>query len=396
MNDIAVSIKNLNKSFFIADNKKDTLRSLVVSLFNQGKSKPFHALKNIHLDIKKGEFIGIIGRNGSGKSTLLKVIAGIYSPDKGGEVTVNGRMVPFLELGVGFNPELSGRENIFLNGAILGLTTKEIKKRYNDIVEFSELGDFIHTPVKNYSSGMKVRLAFSIAIQTDADIYILDEILGVGDGAFRSKSIGVINKLIEQGKTVIYVSHSLGSVQKYCNRVVWLNQGEVIFDGDTRTGIDQYRQSLLEIEKLQKAEEEKYDRVDNDIVVSKVRAEIIKDYDLSIRAAIQNKKLVQNYNLKFSLTRDDDLLIYETTSNFSNISNLVECDSVYLTLKNLNLSEGDYYVDVAVLDENNDKVLFMDKRSTVFHIERSEVDNKDRGLLTLDKSWDIQKYISKN
>lgn len=240
--DTVIKIEHLSKTFYIPEDRKFTLKSLVTSFFKQGRTRKFEALKDINLEIHKGDFVGLIGRNGSGKSTLLKMIAGIYYPDKGSLIKVRGRLVPFLELGVGFNPELSGRENIFLNGTILGMTRQYIKAKYDEIVDFAELREFIEMPVKNYSSGMMVRLAFSIAVQTDADIYILDEILGVGDAAFQKKSIGIINKFIEEGKTLLYVSHDLNSVKKYCNKVAWIKDSTIAaYSSDVEKVTEEYR-----------------------------------------------------------------------------------------------------------------------------------------------------------
>lgn len=226
-NNWAIKLKNVSKTFYIPEDKKESIKSLFVAMFNQGRTKSFRALKNIDLEIERGEFIGIVGKNGSGKSTLLKIIAGIYNPDRGGKVYVNGKIMPFLELGVGFNPEFSGRQNVFLNGTILGMSRKYIKSKYQQIVEFAELEEFMEMPVKNYSSGMVVRLAFAIAIQSDADIYILDEILAVGDSGFQKKSLAVIKNLKAQGKTVLYVSHGMGSIQELCDRAILIDEHEI-------------------------------------------------------------------------------------------------------------------------------------------------------------------------
>jgi len=191
------------------------------------------------LKIYPGEFIGIMGRNGSGKSTLLKIMAGIYQPSSG-EVVVNGSMVPFLELGVGFNSELSGRENIFLNGIILGMSKKVLKEKYDEIVAFSELEKFMDMPLKNYSSGMQVRLAFSIAIMADADIYILDEVLAVGDVAFQEKCFDIFRKYKSNGKTVVLVTHSPQSVKDFCDRAVFLKDGVLHEPGSVNDVIELY------------------------------------------------------------------------------------------------------------------------------------------------------------
>lgn len=241
MNENAIIVKNLNKTFYIHDDRKSTLRALFTSFFSQGKTREFKALNDINFEIKRGEFVGIVGRNGSGKSTLLKILAGIYNADKGSEVKINGTMVPFLELGVGFNPDLSGRENIFLNGTILGMTRVFLEKKFDEIVDFAELRSFIDVPIKNYSSGMMVRLAFSIAIQSNADVYLLDEILAVGDENFQKKSASVIQKLKKEGKTILYISHNMDSIKAYCDRALLIDKYELKMDGNPYLVTEEYR-----------------------------------------------------------------------------------------------------------------------------------------------------------
>jgi len=244
--ELAIKIENLSKTFFIAEDRKYSLKSLVAAWFRQGKTRRFKAVDNISMSFDHGDFIGIIGRNGSGKSTLLKIIAGIYDPDKGSILEVKGSIVPFIELGVGFNPDLTGRENIYLNGTILGMTTKFLTEKFAEIVSFAELEEFIDTAVKHFSSGMMVRLAFSIAIQANADIYIFDEILAVGDEVFQQKSRKIIDKFIEAGKTIIFVTHDVNAVKKYCTKTLWLDHGKAMYYGDTETAVEMYSQSNRE------------------------------------------------------------------------------------------------------------------------------------------------------
>ena len=197
-------------------------------------------LRDISFEVKQGDFFGIVGRNGSGKSTLLKIISGIYVPDKG-TVTVNGKLVSFIELGVGFNPELTGRENVYLNGALLGFTRDEIDAMYDDIVDFAELGDFMDQKLKNYSSGMQVRLAFSVAIKAQGDILVLDEVLAVGDEAFQRKCDNFFTKVKKDSKkTVILVTHSMDAVKRYCNNAILIKDGMIIASGDKDKVADQY------------------------------------------------------------------------------------------------------------------------------------------------------------
>jgi ABC-type polysaccharide/polyol phosphate transport system ATPase subunit len=227
--DIAIEVKNIYKEFSLPHVRRDSIVEYIThpikSLTNS--KEVFKILNDVDFEIKKGEFVGIMGKNGSGKSTLLKIMAGIYTPTKG-KLKIHGRMIPFLELGVGFHPDLSGRDNIYFNGIILGMSKAYLKQKFNEIVEFSELERFIDLPLKNYSSGMMVRLAFSIAMMAEADIYLLDEVLAVGDAKFQAKCFGVFDRFIEQGKTIVLVTHSTDLVQRYCNRAILIDNGRVV------------------------------------------------------------------------------------------------------------------------------------------------------------------------
>jgi len=213
----------------------------VAAIFHQKKTlERVHALKNVSFKINKGESVGIIGKNGAGKSTLLKLMAGVSSPTTG-TVNINGRISPLIELGAGFHPELNGKENIFLNGVILGMEEKFLIDKFQEIVDFSEIDmKFIYTPVKYYSSGMYMRLAFAVAIFTQPDILLVDEILAVGDTAFQAKCIAKMEEFKKEGVTTLFVSHSMESVKKFCNRVIYLKEGKVVFDGDVEEGVKKY------------------------------------------------------------------------------------------------------------------------------------------------------------
>ena len=226
--EVVVSVKDVSKSFRLPTESSNSLRTTLVNRKKGIKGyKEQEVLKNISFDVEKGDFFGIVGRNGSGKSTLLKIISQIYVPEQG-NVTIDGKLVSFIELGVGFNPELTGRENVYLNGALLGFSTKEIDDMYDDIVDFAELHEFMNQKLKNYSSGMQVRLAFSVAIQAKSDILVLDEILAVGDEAFQRKSREFFEEAKQdENKTIILVTHDMGAVQRYCNKVIYIKDGEV-------------------------------------------------------------------------------------------------------------------------------------------------------------------------
>jgi ABC-2 type transport system ATP-binding protein len=235
----AITAEHISKSFLIPHEQSDTIRERFIHFRKKRHYELFDALTDVSFEVRKGEFFGIIGRNGSGKSTLLKILAGIYCPGKG-KVTVNGEISPFLELGVGFNPELSGRDNIFLNGTILGLSGKEIRARFDRIMEFSELERFIDQKLKNYSSGMQVRLAFSVAVHTNRDILIMDEVMAVGDASFQAKCFRVFEEIIRSGKTIIFVSHDAASMQKYAGRVLYLEPGKPYFIGSAAEALTRY------------------------------------------------------------------------------------------------------------------------------------------------------------
>jgi lipopolysaccharide transport system ATP-binding protein len=222
----AIEVKNISKTFTVPGEKVASLRGAFTGVFKKKTKTEFKALKDISFTIKKGEFFGIIGRNGSGKSTLLKILAGIYQPDRG-KVKINGRIAPFLELGIGFNLELSGKDNIILNATVLGLTQKEIAEKMEVIVEFSELGHFINQKIKNYSSGMQMRLAFSIILNVNREIMLMDEVLAVGDTNFQQKCLEEFMKYRDLGKTIILVTHNTATVQKYCDRALLLRHGQI-------------------------------------------------------------------------------------------------------------------------------------------------------------------------
>lgn len=243
---IAVKVDHVSKYFKLPTEATNSLRTALVNRFKGIKGyKEQHVLKDISFEVEKGDFFGILGRNGSGKSTLLKIISEIYVPEKG-TVTIDGKLVSFIELGVGFNPELTGRENVYMNGAMLGFSTAEIDAMYDDIVDFAELHEFMNQKLKNYSSGMQVRLAFSVAIKAQGDILILDEVLAVGDEAFQRKCNDYFQERKKSGKTTILVTHDMGAVKKYCNKAVLIENGLVKAMGDPFDVSDQYSFDNLE------------------------------------------------------------------------------------------------------------------------------------------------------
>lgn len=240
-NEIAIRAQNVYKNFKLPHDKTHSLKGAFLKRIKGGRGsfEVQHALEDVTFDVHKGEFFGIVGRNGSGKSTLLKVLAEIYKPTKGG-IQLNGKLVPFIELGVGFNPELTGRDNVYLSATLLGFSRKAVDAMYKDIVEFAELEKFMDQKLKNYSSGMQVRLAFSVATRAKADILLIDEVLAVGDTDFQRKCFNYFRQLKDEGRTIVFVSHDMGAVREFCDRVLLINAGKVEFLGNVEHAADEY------------------------------------------------------------------------------------------------------------------------------------------------------------
>ena len=234
----AIVVKNVTKTFNVFYDKTNTIKEKIL-FRNKAKKETRVILKDINIEIKKGEIVGLIGVNGSGKSTLLKLMTKIIYPNQG-VIETYGKLTSLLELGAGFHPDFSGRENIYFNASIFGLTKKEIDKRIDSIIEFSELEGFIDNPVRTYSSGMYMRLAFSVAINVDAEILLIDEILSVGDQHFQEKCFKKIEELKKEGKTIVFVTHSMTSVKRFCTRAIWLHNGTIKMDGDINNVVDKY------------------------------------------------------------------------------------------------------------------------------------------------------------
>lgn len=237
-NNISIDVNHVTKTFKLYSDKPQTLKERLVRGF-KNKTEVRTVLNDINLQINKGETVALIGVNGSGKSTLLKLMTKIIYPNKG-NLNTYGKLTSLLELGAGFHPDFTGRENIYFNAAIFGLTKKEIEDRIQNIIDFSELGDFIDSPVRTYSSGMYMRLAFSVAINVDAEILLIDEILAVGDQHFQEKCFAKLEELAKSNMTIVIVSHSLDSLRKLCDRAIWINDGEVAMDGNANKVIDAY------------------------------------------------------------------------------------------------------------------------------------------------------------
>lgn len=288
-NAVALKVSHINKSFRLPTEQANGIKQAVINYLKGIKGyKQQQVLRDISFTVEKGDFFGIVGRNGSGKSTLLKLISQIYQPDSG-KITVNGKLVPFIELGVGFNPELTGRENIYMNGALLGFSREEMADMYDDIVAFAELDEFMDQKLKNYSSGMQVRLAFSIAIKADADILVLDEVLAVGDESFQRKCFQYFAELKKRKKTVILVTHSMDHVTKFCNRAALIDKGYEMTVGKPGEIAQLYRS--LNMQEIEQPKEQDAQKPEDNRIGTKKR-------DISIDIAYQRK----NQQLHFAAT----------------------------------------------------------------------------------------------
>ncbi len=283
--DTAIEVKNLTKVYRLYDKPMDRLKDSL-GLMRKKKYKEHLALNNVTLSVKKGETVGIIGTNGSGKSTILKIITGVLSPTEG-EVNVDGHISALLELGAGFNMEYNGIDNIYLNGMMIGFSEEEITKRLDAILEFADIGDYVYQPVKTYSSGMFVRLAFAVAINIDPEILIVDEALSVGDVFFQAKCYHKFEEFKKQGKTILFVSHDLSSISKYCDRAVLLNQGVLLGEGTPKKMIDIYKQVLVGQYPLPKGEGE---NLLDDEEIRKAAADASRDADSKIRNGKKSEK----------------------------------------------------------------------------------------------------------
>jgi lipopolysaccharide transport system ATP-binding protein len=249
MGDTAIKVENISKCYQIGDTSSGSLRETVANLFSGSKSKKvedFWALKDISFEVKKGDTVGIVGKNGAGKSTLLKVLSRISEPTSG-RIELEGRVSSLLEVGTGFHPELTGRENVFLNGTILGMTRAEVRSKFDEIVDFSGVTKFLDTPVKRYSSGMRVRLAFAVAAHLEPEIMIIDEVLAVGDTEFQKKCLGKMKDVASEGRTIIFVSHNMGAVKSLCNSGILLKNGKVVEIGTAEEVVDHYLENTVEL-----------------------------------------------------------------------------------------------------------------------------------------------------
>ncbi|HFI0978475.1 TPA: ABC transporter ATP-binding protein [Streptococcus suis] len=378
---IAVKVEHVSKHFKLPIESTQSLRTALVNRFKGIKGyKEQHVLKDINFEVEEGDFFGIVGRNGSGKSTLLKIISQIYVPEKG-KVTVNGKLVSFIELGVGFNPELTGKENVYLNGAMLGFTTQEIDAMYDDIIDFAELREFMNQKLKNYSSGMQVRLAFSVAIKAQGDILILDEVLAVGDEAFQRKCNDYFLERKNSGKTTILVTHDMGAVKKYCNKAVLIENGLVKAYGEPDQVANQYSFDNANQVKTEEGE------LVEEIQVDDLRVKLLTDGQIQPGDEI---KFEINYNviadiqtyIAFSLTDvDRNFWIYNDNS-LDFMTDGKGRKSVLYTCSIDNVNNLKMKLQVSVRDSNDKMVAFANPENTpIIMVSRSDIPENDISAL---------------
>lgn len=356
----AVVIENLTKEYKMFSRKKDRLLELIFPFYQ--KHSLFRAVDDLSLNIPKGQILGILGKNGAGKSTLLKMITGVVTPTSG-KININGKISSLLELGTAFNPELTGYQNIYENGQVMGLTNEEIKAKEKEIIDFADIGEHLYQPVKTYSSGMFSRLAFACAMNVNPDILIVDEVLSVGDMAFQEKSITKMKEIRERGTTILFVSHSLSAVRNFCDRAIWMKDGKIVMDGKTEEVTEAYKNFMIDEprekqmkEKMKKAKEIRNKKMNkNSIKIVDVNLDK-KEYDLfddiKVKVKIDNIKNIKKFGV--------GILIQDSMGEVVSAINSIRIDKVFeigkneidILIKRNCFPQGKYYVNVSICDEN--------------------------------------------
>lgn len=378
---VVVEARGISKRFIIHKDKSLKER-LTNPRRSRGHREDFWALQDINLDIHSGETIGLIGPNGSGKSTLLKTIGGIIEPTSG-TVRTRGRMAALLELGAGFHPDLTGRENIFLNAAILGISKKETERRFHDIVEFSGIPEFIDTQVKFYSSGMYVRLAFAVAINIDPDVLLVDEVLAVGDENFQKKCLDKIRQFQEEGRTIILVSHALGEIEKFCTRAVVLGNGSVVFDGPAKDAVSVLRagyKTRAEAEANRAQLERQREReaaaarirelgritdVRTRIISSNAAGSLVPGGTVEVDIDVDFAEKLENWVVGISVTNALETSLMSTSTTIAGLPVTDPRDqaTVRFVLPELSLGSGEYFITAALFTSDNQQIHRVDGRA---------------------------------
>ena len=387
MSKAIVEISKLTKSFKIPLEASSGVKQQLINILKGRKGyRVFTPLKDISFTINEGDFFGIVGRNGSGKSTLLKTIAGIYTPNSG-NVKVHGSLVPFIELGVGFNPELTGRENIFLNGALLGFSHEEMESMYSAIVEFAELEDFMEERLKNYSSGMQVRLAFSIAIRAHADILLLDEVLAVGDEAFQKKCYSYFDKLKREKRTVILVTHDMAAVERFCTKAAFIEDGHVKMIGKPyRIAAAYSRSNSQNYDQTTGLNSDNEGTVPFKIVLRGTDGKEKTMYDFEETMTVDlswQQKGVKHVGV--AIFRENGEYVYGPNT-YQEKTSAIKDQTARYTVK-LNLNEGRYFIKAGLMGANDTKVIAFIEEGPFFSVQRDYGHGRWGGVTKLDHTW---------
>lgn len=400
----AIRASGISKRFRIPLDRSTTLKYRVTHPRSSGRFHDLYALNNVSFEVFPGEFVGIIGRNGCGKSTLLKILSGIYRPTTG-TVEVSGRVSPFLELGLGFNPELTARENVFVNGAVLGLTRSQLRDRLDHIIQFADLQDRVDQKLKNFSSGMEVRLAFSVAVQADATILLMDEVLAVGDAQFQEKCFDVFWQYKRQGKTIVLVTHDLDAVERYADRAILLEKGELIADGPCKDVITQYRRLVeqrISADTQEAAAESAADAEDAGNGSGEVRITAVRVLDgdgqpvstvrtgtpVGLEMEIESHHELAEVVCGFAVHRADGLHLWEADTRDGGFTvvppPLGERSCVVYAIDRLPLLGGTYLVSASVADKHTGHVYFRSPLEFTFKVTE---ETRHLGLVALNGRW---------
>lgn len=375
-----IIVKNVTKAFKLPHERTNSIKSLIINFYKRKKTYDTQlALRDVSFEVNEGEFFAIVGRNGGGKSTLLKMLAGTYTPTKG-SITVHGKLTPFIELGVGFNPELTGRENVFLNGALLGFNRKEMEQMYDDIVTFAELEKFMEQKLKNYSSGMQVRLAFSIAIRAQSDILLLDEVLAVGDAAFQQKCFNYFEELKANKKTVVFVSHDMDAIRRFCTRAIYIKDGKLIADGKPSEIADIYVEENMESTRLANERENK-------------KHELPKEYSLTSKVtSLDADKVAVKFHYKSKDTEEMYLGISVikdgiSVAELNTSKDKLVTGSGYATyfLDTSTLNSGVYQIGAGLFRARNAELLSINSSKSQFVVKGEDLTRG--GALKLANNW---------
>lgn len=392
MSDIAIRVENLSKVYKLYDKPIDRMKESL-SLTKRKYSREHYALKDITFSVNKGEILGIIGVNGSGKSTLLKIITGVLSASSG-DVMVNGIVSALLELGAGFNQEYTGMENIYLNGTMLGISREEIELRIPDILQFADIGEFIHQPVKTYSSGMFARLAFSVAISSNPNILIVDEVLAVGDTKFQVKCLEKIKQLQSEGTTILYVSHDIYSMRNFCNRVMWLNKGQFKMIGQAEDIIQKYKASLMDNTILTSQKDINSDIINIKNIYLNGRAEFNQNFvtgdELSIKIEYDLCEKINKLVIGIAILDIEGKYVSGVNTKVDKFEFDVDINNtnkVELLYPNLTLLPNTYYIRIAIFEANG--ITILEEKKIAFELNVISQEYLGEGYALFERKWRV-------